>query len=185
MSQEFDRFTKYVNLYQKLVIAVAERIVDHQTAEDIAQETFLKMLDRINCLDDKKVKAWLIVASRNLAIDYVKKGGSVSTCPMEPNIMAELIGSTCESAEESFEKGEKQKAVLQLIGTAHRLLYEKNPKWSYILIDSCIAGMSSAQIAEVMNTTAGNVDAMKSRARAYLKSKLGKEYYELVRDKLF
>ena len=116
--------------------------------------------------------------------------GSLPTTAKEthfllPDIMAELIGSTYESAEESFEKGEKQKAVLQLIGTAYRLLYEKNPKWSYILIDSCIADMSSAQIAEVMNTTAGNVDAMKSRARAYLKSKLGKEYYELVRDKLF
>jgi len=104
---------------------------------------------------------------------------------MEPEVMAEHMVKTCESAEECFENEEKQKAVRDLIGTAYRLLYEKNPKWSYVLIDSHIAGMNSAQIAEVMDTTAGNVDAMKSRARAYLRKKLGKEYYELVHRKLF
>jgi len=185
MSQEFDRFTKYVNLYQKLIIAVAGKIVDHQMAEDVAQETFLKMLDRLDYLEDETVKTWLIVVSRNLAIDYAKKGGTVSDCLMEPEVMAEHMVKTCESAEECFENEEKQKAVRDLIGTAYRLLYEKNPKWSYVLIDSHIAGMNSAQIAEVMDTTAGNVDAMKSRARAYLRKKLGKEYYELVHRKLF
>lgn len=185
MSQELDRFTKYVNLYQKLVIAVAGKIVDHQTAEDVAQETFLKMLDYMDYLKDETVKAWLIVVSRNTAVDYAKKGGNVSVFPMEPQEMAEHMEGPCESAEESFEKEEKQKAVLKFIGTAHRLLHEKNPKWSYILIDSRIAGMSSAQIAEVMNTTTGNVDAMKSRARAYLRKMLGKEYYELINNKLF
>jgi DNA-directed RNA polymerase specialized sigma24 family protein len=104
---------------------------------------------------------------------------------MEPESIAEHIVNTFESAEESFEKGEEQKAVLKLIETAHKLLYEKNPKWSYILIDSRIAGMSSAQIAKVMNTSTSNVDAIKSRARAYLRKKLGKQYYELVCNKLF
>ena len=54
MKQELDRFTKYVNLYQKLVIRNAEQIVDHQMAEDIAQETFLKMLDYLDYLQDEK-----------------------------------------------------------------------------------------------------------------------------------
>ena len=104
---------------------------------------------------------------------------------MEPLEMAEHMVGTFESAEECFEKEEEQKAVLDLIWAAYNLLYDKNPKWSYILIDSRIAGMNSAQIAEVMNTTTSNVDAIKSRARAYLRKKLGKEYYELVRNKLF
>lgn len=185
MSQELDRFTKYVNLYQKLVIANAKKIVDHQTAEDVAQETFLKMLDRLDYLKDETVKEWLTVVSRNTALDYAKKGGNVSIYPMAPEIVVECIGKTYVSAEECFEKEAEQKAVLDLIGTAHRLLYEKNPKWSYILIDSRIAGMSSAQIAKTMGMTTCNVDAIKSRARAYLRKKLGKEYYQLVRDKIF
>ena len=185
MSQEFDRFTRYVNLYQKLVVANAEKFVDHQTAEDAAQETFMKMLDRLDYLRDESVMEWLIVVSKNTALDYAKKGGSVSIYPMEPEIVAEHIVETCVSAEETFEKEAEQKAVRELIGTAHKLLYEKNPKWSYILIDSRIAGMSSAQIAEVMGTNTRNVDVIKSRARAYLRKMLGKEYYELVRHKLF
>ena len=185
MNQELDRFTKYVNLYQKLVIRNAEKIVDHQMAEDISQETFLKMIDYLEYLKDETVKAWLLVVSRNLAVDYIKKGGNVKVYPMEPQEIVEYVAKTCRSAEECFEMEEEQKAVLDLIGTAYNLLYEKNPKWSYILIDSRIAGMSSAQIAKVMNTTTGNVDAMKSRARAYLRKKLGKEYYELVCHELF
>ena len=185
MNQELDRFTKYVNLYQKLVIRNAEKIVDHQMAEDISQETFLKMIDYLEYLKDETVKAWLLVVSRNLAVDHTKKGGNVKVYPMEPQEIVGYVEKTCRSAEECFEMEEEQKAVLDLIGTAYNLLYEKNPKWSYILIDSRIAGMSSAQIAKVMNTTTGNVDAMKSRARAYLRKKLGKEYYELVCHKLF
>lgn len=185
MSQELDRFTRYVNLYQKLVIANAEKIVDHQTAEDVAQETFLKMLDRLEYLRDETVKEWLTVVSRNTAKDYAKKGGNVSIYPMDPDAVAKHIVETCASAEECFEKEAEQKAVMELIRTAHKLLYEKNPKWSYILIDSSIAGMSSAQIADVMKMTTGNVDTIKSRARTYLRKTLGKEYYELVRHKLF
>ena len=185
MNQELDRFTKYVNLYQKLVIAVAAKTVDHQTAEDVAQDVFLKMLEYLEYLKDDTVRAWLIVVTKNHVTDYLKKGGNNSIYPMEPESIAEHIVNTFESAEESFEKGEEQKAVLKLIETAHKLLYEKNPKWSYILIDSRIAGMSSAQIAKVMNTSTGNVDAIKSRARAYLRKKLGKQYYELVCNKLF
>ena len=87
---------------------------------------------------------------------------------------------TYESAEESFEKKEKQKAARQLLRTACNLLYEKNPKWYYVIVDSCMLGMSSAQIAKVLNLSVRNVDVCKTRARAYLRKKLGKEYELLL-----
>ena len=94
MNQELDRFTKYVNLYQKLVIAVAAKTVDHQTAEDIAQDVFLKMLDYLEYLKDETVRAWLIVVTKNLVTDYLKKGGNNSIYPMEPESIAEHIVNT-------------------------------------------------------------------------------------------
>ena len=83
-----------------------------------------------------------------------------------------------ESAEACFERNEKQEAARNLILTACNLLYEKNPSWYYILIDSCVAGMSSAQIAKVLQTSTRNVDVMKHRARKYLQKMLGKQYQE-------
>ena len=56
------------------------------------------------------------------------------------------------------------------------LLYEKNPIWYYVILDSCYLGMSSAEISKVFHTTTGNVDVIKSRARTYLRKKLGKEF---------
>ena len=80
-----------------------------------------------------------------------------------------------ESAEESFERSEKQKAARHLLWTALNLLYEKNPNWYYIMLDSNALGMTSREIANVLDTTPGNVDVMKARARVYLKKKLGKD----------
>ncbi len=185
MNQKLDRFTEYVTRYQKLVMTNAGRYVDRQLSEDVSQETFMKMLEHLDFLEDDTVKQWLIVVSGNIAKDYARKGGSVDTYPMEPCEVMERIVESTESAEESSLKKEEQKAVRELIRTAYNLLYEKNPDWYYILIDSCIAGMSSAQIADVLHTTTGNVDVIKSRARAYLRKKLGKEYYALVCNKLF
>ena len=81
-----------------------------------------------------------------------------------------------QSAEECFEKDEKRKAALKLLRTACSLLFDKNPIWYYIMIDSCMLGMTSAQIGKVLDLKPGTVDVMKNRARSYLKKKLGKEF---------
>lgn len=178
MSQKLDRFHKYLDSYQKLVMVNAGKFVDDQLAEDVTQETFIKMYERLDFLEDDMVKQWLIVVSGNIAKDYAKKGGSVKMQSMEPGVLLEQIMECSESAEECFEKEAKQKAARELIRTACALLYEKNPNWYYILIDSCMTGMSSAQIAKVLQTTTGNVDVMKSRARRYLRKMLGKQYQD-------
>lgn len=178
MSQKLDRFSKYVHLYQKMIMQNARKFVDTQLAEDVSQETFIKMYEHLEFLKDDMVKQWLIVVSRNIAKDYAKKGGSVNVYFMEPGEILEQMTQSCESAEECFEKEAKRKAARKLLRTACSLLYEKNPNWYYIMIDSCLLGMSSAEIAKVLQTTTGNVEVMKSRARAYLRKKLGKQYYD-------
>lgn len=178
MNQKLNKFHKYLNLYQKLVMVNAGKIVDNQLAEDVAQETFIKMYEHLDFLEDDMVKQWLIVVSGNIAKDYAKKGGSVEMHSMDPTKLLGQMEGHFESAEESFEKVEKQRAARNLLRTACNLLYEKNPNWYYILVDSCILGMTSDQIARVLHTTPGNVDVMKSRARAYLKRNLGTQYYD-------
>ena len=178
MNQKLERFHKYLDLYQKLVMVNAGKFVDSQFKEDVAQETFLKMYERLDYLKDDTVKQWLIVVSGNVAKDYAKKGGAVDVQSMEPGELLEQIVECSESAEASFEREAKQKAARELIRTACNLLYEKNPNWYYILIDSCMAGMSSVQIAEVLHTSTRNVDVMKHRARKYLQKMLGKQYQE-------
>ena len=73
MNQILERFNSYVNRYQKLIMVNAEKFVDHQTAEDVSQDTFLKMLQHMEYLDESTVKQWLIGVSRNIAKEYLKK----------------------------------------------------------------------------------------------------------------
>lgn len=178
MSQKSNKFDKYLGLYGKLVKRNASRYVGTHIAEDIAQETFIKMYQHLAYLEDDMVKQWLLVVSGNIAKDYLRKGGQYETDSMEPDELAQKIDKRCESAEESFEKNDKQKAASKLLRTACNLLYEKNPKWYYVMLDSCMLGMSSEEIGIVFGTSAGNIDVMKARARAYLKRKLSKEYYD-------
>src|ERR1700744_5071167 len=67
-----------VSLYDKygsLVYSVIFRAVaDRATAEDLAQETFLRIWNRIHTFDDEKGKlqGWLVTVARNRAFDYLR-----------------------------------------------------------------------------------------------------------------
>lgn len=176
MSQKLNRFYEYLQKYEKLVVANAGNFVDEQLAEDVTQETFLRMYEHLNYLEDDKVKNWLIVVSGNIAKDYIKKGGKSKTASIELVDLEFQMEERASSAEECYEMEEKQKAVRELLRTACNLLYEKNPNWYYIMIDSCMLGMSSAEIGKVLDLKPGHVDVHKSRARDYLRKKLGKQF---------
>lgn len=176
MSQKRERFESYLQSYEKLVVANAGNYVDDQLAEDVAQDTFLKMYEHLDYLEDDKIKSWLIVVSGNIAKDYLKRGGKNKAEVMDPIDLEIQMEERFQSAEECFEKDEKRKAALKLLRTACSLLFDKNPIWYYIMIDSCMLGMTSAQIGKVLDLKPGTVDVMKNRARSYLKKKLGKEF---------
>ena len=175
MSQKKERFLYYLEAYEGLVFANAANFVENQWVEDVAQETFMKMYERLDYLEDHRIKNWLIVVSGNIAKDYLKKGGNHQIEPMELMDLELCMQDRHESAEDCVFNEEKQKAAEELLRTACNLLYEKNPKWYYIMIDSYYLGMTSQKIGKVLGMSTCNVDVCKTRARAYLRKKLGKE----------
>lgn len=180
MNQKLDKFHRYLELYGKLVKANAGNFVGPEYVEDVVQDTFLKMFEHLEYLKDNMVKQWLIVVSGNIAKDYLKKGGQYETCLMDPEELEIRQQGMNESAEECFERSERQTAAWQLCRTACQLLYEKNPNWYYVMIDFYFLEMSSEQIGKVLKLSAGNVDVIRSRAKKYLRKKLGKEYYDFL-----
>ena len=180
MNQILERFNSYVNRYQKLIMVNAEKFVDHQTAEDVSQDTFLKMLQHMEYLDESTVKQWLIVVSGNIAKDYLKKMGRTELHNMNTLEQEMLNKHQGDSAETCFEQEEKRKAANRLLETACQLLYEKNPVWCFVLIDCGILGLKSSEIAKALHLTTGNVDVIRSRARKYLKKHLGKDFSDIL-----
>lgn len=178
MNQKLDRFHKYLGLYEKLVKSNAGKYLESYLAEDVTQETFLAMYQRLDYLDDEKVRQWLLTVSGNIAKDYLKKGGSINIYPMEPVSIMEYAEGEERSAEDILAKREEQRAAMEFCRTALELLYRKNPDWYYVVVDSYLLDMNSKQIAGVLKMSVSHVDVIKHRAKAFLRRKLGEEYRE-------
>ncbi|MGA2592306.1 MAG: sigma-70 family RNA polymerase sigma factor, partial [Bryobacteraceae bacterium] len=72
MAELYDR-------YGRLVYALVVRIVrDGGIAEDLVQETFLRVWNRVQGFDAEKgaLGPWLLAVARNRAIDYLRSTGN-------------------------------------------------------------------------------------------------------------
>src|SRR5688500_15027377 len=70
-----DALETIYNRYGKLVFSVILRVVrDSAIAEDLTQETFLRVWNRVQAFDVERGKfgAWLLAVARNRAIDYIR-----------------------------------------------------------------------------------------------------------------
>ena len=176
MSQKLERFQKYLDMYEHMVLKNVSRYTGYHHAQDIAQETFLKMFLHLDYLCDAKIKPWLLVVSSNIAKNYMKKLEAMEAPVEDTNKDTLKEEGFAESAEDY---NVKKEAAHELLRTAFELLYEKNPLWYDIMLDSYILEMSSKEIADVLNITVANVDVIKLRARKYLSKTIGDRYREL------
>lgn len=176
MSHKQERFEKYLDMYEKMVLKNVIGYVGYHAAQDIAQETFLKMFLYLDYLCDEKVKPWLLVVSVNIAKNYLKKMEDTETLMAVATKSALNDEIHVESVEDYSVTKE---AAHELLRTAFELLYEKNPVWYDVMLDSYILEMSSKEISVMLNLTVANVDVIKLRARKYLSKMLGNRYREL------
>lgn len=74
-------------LYHPMVLRyVRSRVLNHALAEDLAGETFLRGLRRVESLTyqgDSGPGAWFVTIARNLILDHVKRSDTRLTTPAE------------------------------------------------------------------------------------------------------
>jgi RNA polymerase sigma-70 factor (ECF subfamily) len=73
-----DAFREIVLRYQRPVFALILRMVrDPETAEELAQETFVKCHGRLSTYDpSRRFASWLFKIAHNTSIDYLRREGS-------------------------------------------------------------------------------------------------------------
>src|SRR5581483_9478213 len=72
--------------YGRLAYAIIARVVrDAAVAEDLTQETFLRVWNRAQAFDAERgaLGAWLLAVARNRAIDYLRSAGGRERNAME------------------------------------------------------------------------------------------------------
>lgn len=134
----------------------------HVLAEDIVQDSFLKVVERAPKLrNDKHLKKWIITVARNHAYDFFKKNKKYHHVS-EPQVVIDMKApflhpTVAEQVEEQI-----RNEIL------HEALNEINPKYRQILFLYYIEEKPYKEIARELGTTEQALAQMMVRARKKL-----------------
>jgi RNA polymerase sigma-70 factor, ECF subfamily len=169
-------FREIVRRYERPVFSLVFRIVrDRETAEDLAQETFIKVLNHIDRYRPEfKLSSWLFKIANNVAIDHLRRR-QLDTISMEGSRHA----STASEVEAtSFDVAAQQESALEEmesreLGTAiERAIARLRPEYRSCIMLRHVEGRSYEEIAATLDLPLGTVKTYIHRARHELREAL-------------
>lgn len=171
-----ERFQVLYWKYQNLVIHVARsRINDYHHAQDICQETFMKMFRYVDLSQsDETIRAWLVVVADNMAKDLLKKGGKYRQM-YEADITTVETARVLVSGNEYFDEIIRKDFRSRILDH----LQEVNPEQFEIVSLVCCLQMSVGDVAKRMHMTYNQVSMKLYRARSWIRAHYLAEYQEI------
>lgn len=161
--------TALVHEYSTTLYRVAYSVTRNASeAEDVVQETFLRVLRHKNKLAElRDARVWLVRITWNLVLDRKRRS---KTRPETQDIedVVRILPAADLSADRAMIADQRHARILSLID-------ELPAKEREVLLLSAIEELSTVQIAMVLGTTESTVRSRIFRARRELASKLEKE----------
>jgi RNA polymerase sigma-70 factor, ECF subfamily len=156
--------------YGKLVFSLIYRVVrDIGVAEDLVQETFLRVWNRAQGFDAERgaLGPWLLTVARNRAIDYVRSaGGKMSRGALE------LDAAEHPSVFVNFEAEVlSQDRARRVRGALERL----NENQRHVIELAYFEGLSQSEMAERMGQPLGTVKTWVRTALKHLRDDLAEK----------
>jgi RNA polymerase sigma-70 factor (ECF subfamily) len=169
-------YRELLDRYQRPVFSLVYRMVrDRELAEDLAQETFVKVFNHLDRFNPKyKFSSWIFKIASNLAIDTLRKR-EPDTVSLDGSRHAstadevEATRITVESKDENPEEFLEAKELGQEIERAIGLL---RPEYRTAILLRHVEGRAYEEIAEVMGVPLGTVKTFIHRARSELRETL-------------
>lgn len=156
-------FEDLVERHREVVFRVAARIVGHDNADDVAQDSFLKAFHRLSRFrGESSFRTWLLTITHNTALsalarpsaephaDPTSDGGDGSSTQPGERTPADRL--------EDSERRDRLTEKLRLLPPAHRA----------VLVLRDIEGFSYEEIAQVTESPVGSVKGRLFRARSEL-----------------
>jgi RNA polymerase sigma-70 factor (ECF subfamily) len=153
--------------YGQVVFRLILRMVrDNGVAEDLVQETFLRVWNRIGGFDSERgaVGPWLLAVARNRAIDYLRSRSNRNESTIElnetehPELFADLSTDVF-----NFDLVRQVKRALDQLDSLQRQAIEL----------AYFEGMSQSEIAERMGQPLGTIKTWMRRAIQQMRTALG------------
>lgn len=166
-----ERFTEAYKKYRKLIMKIAyDRLGDTFLAEEISQQVFTSFYEHMDTLEDKSIKPWLMIATRNALIDYIRKQNIRKD--KAASLYLDAAARVPENEEAVVERIENGKLTFQILED----LREKNRDWYEVVMAICVNDMSQREAAEYLRMTPQVLNAKLYRAKQYIRRKYKKEY---------
>ncbi len=147
-------FTEIYNLYfKKIYQFIYYRVSHKETAEDLAEEVFLKAFSKLHSISENQAFAgWLYQIARNLVIDHYRANKST--------VGLEEIENTLEyetNVVDAIDLNAQQKLAL-------KLMRELAPEQQTVVRLKFFEDLNNAEIAEILNKSEGAIRVIQHRA---------------------
>ncbi|WP_198424856.1 RNA polymerase sigma factor [Spirosoma endbachense] len=158
-------FTVLVNQYERLVFHVVHRLtLDQADAQDICQDVFLKVYNRLNTFAfESKLSTWIARIAYLTAIDYLRKYRKQTTTDLTDTL--EQTYFTTETPEQAL----TQKDVSAYV---NNLIAQLPAQYRTVLTLYHLDEFSYPEIEQITGLPEGTVKNYLFRARKLLKDKL-------------
>lgn len=168
-----EAYRELIRRYERPVFSLVFRMVrNRELAEDLAQETFIKVLNAIQSYRPEfKFSSWVFKIANNAAIDHLRKR-ELDTLSLEGSPHAdtpELIEATALQIGERGENQLDEVANRELGGTIEEAIAKLRPEYRSCILLRHVEGRSYEEIAEMLNLPLGTVKTYIHRARNELR----------------
>ncbi len=169
-------FRELVRRYERPVFSLIFRMVrDRETSEDLAQDSFVKVLNHLDRYRPEfKFSSWIFKIANNVAIDHLRRR-QLETVSMDGSPHA---ATAAEAEASSFDVAARQESALEEIearelGSAiERAIARLRPEYRSCIMLRHIEGRSYEEIAATLDLPLGTVKTYIHRARNELRQQL-------------
>jgi RNA polymerase sigma-70 factor, ECF subfamily len=169
-------YRELLDRYQRPVFSIIYRMIrDREQAEDLAQETFVRVFNNIERYDPRyKFSSWIFKIATNLTIDWIRRRelDTVSIDGSRNAVTAEQIEATSITIASPDENPEELLEAKQLGEEIEDAIGKLRPEYKAAILLRHVEGREYQEIAEILSLPLGTVKTYIHRGRNELRDQL-------------
>lgn len=165
-------FAELVDIYQDKLYHMAYRMLNNrQEAEDVVQDTFLRVYKNLDRYDDTlKFSTWIYRIATNLCIDRLRRRKPTYSLDAESNDYEGLDGYSMLPSDERTPESELVLSDTQRI--IHEAIDSLPPKYKSVMILRYIRDLSLQEVGDILGMPVTTIKTRVHRGREFLRKKL-------------
>lgn len=170
----------YETNVEAVYLTAKKYVKNHHAAEEITQDTFLKLFRNMEHTNIKAARPWLILTAKYAAINWKRDTEweyPVAEFTEEEELM---IAGSGENPEEIIVRKLREAEYIELTEDIFAALYRKNVRWYDAITISYVLEKPQTEVAEMMGMDIESFYSMLYRARCWIKENYEKRYEKIA-----